>query len=132
MMSITERKLVGPSMSEICCLDGQVYDNGNCADTCPSERPMDTGGVCECEANKNDLGGGLCCADGEYNYDGFCEDSCGPQREPNDDTDTCECPPGKANLNGVCCPENQKMKDGGCVDSCQDVGKMEVEGLCGK
>ena len=119
-------------MGEICCLNGQVYDNGICAANCPSERPVDNGGVCECESGKSDLGGGLCCAEGELNMLGVCHDECFLDMIPNDDTDTCECPAGQANLNGVCCLENKKMYNGDCINSCQDVGKVEIEGLCGK
>ena len=128
---ITEKKLVGPSMSEICCLDGQVYDNGNCADTCPIERSMNNGGVCGCAADKNDFGGGLCCSIGKFNYNGECAITCPLDTVLNEDTDTCECPPGKANLNGICCANGKKMFDSQCVDSCPP-DTEEFEGLCRK
>ena len=121
---------MGPLMGEICCLDGQVYDNGICAANCPSERPMENGGICECESGKFDLGGGLCCVDGDFNNNGECANMCPAERPVEHSNGTCGCH--HANLNGVCCLENQKMYNGDCVNSCQDNGKIDVEGLCGK
>ena len=61
-----------------CCLEGQVNDGGNCADTCSPARPVltaDNPGVCQCALDMV-MYGNLCCMEGQVNNGGVCADTC--------------------------------------------------------
>ena len=60
------------SLGGLCCEANQVNDNGECAQECSDDRPVEKDGVCGCAADLIDLGYGLCCSADKVDNKGQC------------------------------------------------------------
>ena len=134
-----------PDGTPLCCDEGQVSNNGECADTCPAGMPFPVEGICSCGLEKvsYELPKGLvlCCDEGQLNDQGTCVDTCPPERPVTRIDGKCGCalsddtyvltgnPLTEGNL--LCCAKNQ-IKNGEVCADCPNGQSANAEGVCGK